>query len=432
MSLGVPAMRFDFGLKLAVTLVLLASVACSSGDEQPSVLLSSTVEPVKSVKPATTSTIAPIESATAVHPTVEISGTHEATVESPTQHPTSESAGQLSGMAVSDVDIAKCRIGGEIAKTITGTSEQGTAPAPTPTPLPADGSRDISLIRSELSNLYPKLDPILISLNRHNVAFKSFWAETGTVDEQAGQLHTFGNLLSQLCSAISLVDVPYEVTGELVGVAEALRVRHAWMNVALEELLCCESAHTEFLDVGRRATGKLVESSAENVRAAIDGYLNQPIVSTDRLVENSRFQMSILTATDAVVVRNGLDILISIPDEADVLDPASLGAGRWLFGSALHIKRLRNNLPVTVEEAAESYAGIINRDGGAVPADSLDVQGVDTISYKLSVLGEDWDESISIFVSNGFTYFIEIKCRNDIADQCESVVRTAKSIKLAE
>lgn len=336
----------------------------------------------------------------------------------------------LAELAIDRVQIVPCRISGDLAKN--GFSGQGTAPAPTITPVPTDGSRQRDLIEKELSEFRVEVAPVVAALSNFDSAFQNGWPHADTAEKQAAQLHIFGNRLAQLCLAMSQLKIPPEVLGEAVGLGESIRARQAWTGVAVDELLCCGDAHTEFMDVGLVNTVAAIVESISSLSKLLDEYLVSGEVDSARSIDNGRFGLTMAIGNDAVVVRNSVDMLVMFAVDSEILDPGSLGIENWDDGTAIRIRRLRNGSEISVSEAIAEYESLIARFGAPSRDDDRDVPELNGIRISYPPLAGSWTGSVTVFVKDGFTYFVESMCRQSELGLCESVRASAESLRLME
>lgn len=206
----------------AVWLLVVVTLTCcvyGGADDTP-------VPPVTDTPDAVTTIIAkpsPIVSQTAV-PTPALQPTVEET-----------SSPGLEALPVSAITIPSRRLGE------TGASANlGTAPAPTPTPVPKPNHRSPAAVAFEVSTYGDRAVPTERHVTHGNQWFDDVWQLAQTAEEQAAQLQLLGTRLSQVCTAISaLKEVPPEATGTNTLLREAVRVRHRWVELAVEQLRCC-------------------------------------------------------------------------------------------------------------------------------------------------------------------------------------------------
>jgi hypothetical protein len=269
---------------------------------------------------------------------------------------------------------------------------------------------------------------VLDLLDEYSMAMHAGWPHADATEQQAAQLHVFGNRLGQLCAAASLISVPPEILGQAVGLGESLRISHAWTMLALEELNCCGSAQTEYFDIGYNSTSFESVRAAAALELALKEYSGSSGGSSERVVEIERFGLQLTIDDAAIIVRNSVDVAVVFAESQEILYPSSLGPEPWRFGTGIRIKRLRNSSELSVEQAVVEYEGLLTRFGDVERASEIVLKVVDEIQFETAVLEHGWVGSTIVFVRDGFTYFVESMCRPEFADQCESVERSIKSI----
>lgn len=379
--------------------------------------------------PATSTVEKPIVAPTAVLlSTSQPIGPTQSTVATVQSVPTVIPDADLPGISLDIAYIENCRISGDLSES--GFSGQGTAPAPTPTPAPADSFRPPYLVERELMKFAVQVTPIADALGSYNSAFQEAWVRATAAEKQAAQLHTYGNLLARLCSAVSQLDIPPEVFTHTVGLSESIRARHSWTIVATDELLCCGNGHTAVLDVGyistsfaiNRAISRLAEYFAAQSLSQPEGVL--------RVVTNDRLGFSMEIPLYAVVVRNEIDSLVALDSAQEILDPASFGPVGWNLGSSVRVRRIRNGSDLSVSQAVVEYEAILARFGPFTKTSILDIPDLDELQFTYSLDGESWSGLTIIFVLDGHTYFVEMMCDDSEQDVCEGLRSSIESIRL--
>ena len=406
-------------------LTLLVVIACSQGDvpevAPTTIEIASTPTPVQP-NPSPTSTQSPRSVTPTASPTFTVP---TATPERPVPSVTPGMA--LPELQLEEAQIAQCRLSGDIGRS--GLSGNGTAAAPTPTPVVIGTSRDPDLVASDLAVFRKGVDPILSTLVEYDANFRESWSSADTVGMQAALLHAVGNKLAQLCSAASQLSVPQEILGEMVGFAESIRVRHAWTEIALEELLCCGDAHTTKMRIGLNSTTLVISEATSSLSNFLDEHEIARDSDSDRVFLNELFGLTMLIGSESIVVRNGVDLLVAYVDAAS-LDPTSLGPAGWNDGSAIRIRRLRNRTEVSVDEAVAEQSGFVDRFGDVRRIDEFDNPNIDEVHFEYLQLIDGWEGSMTVFVGDGFTYMIEAMCHQDVPAACGSVRASVESVAL--
>ena len=415
-------------------MALLIASACSQGDDpgQQRVTATGVIETLPA-GPQPTPLPTTVRGTASLPPTLSPSPVPTVTPVVKTQTPTRPTRSPelvivLPELAPDRVEISQCRISGDLAKS--GVSRQGTAPAPTVTPVPTDRSRPRELVEKELAEFRVEAVPAVVALSKFNSAFQNVWPHADTAEKQAAQLHIFGNRLAQLCSATSQLEIPPEVFSEAVGLGDSIRARHAWTGAAFDELFCCGDAHTDFLDVGLALTNAAIIVSTSNLTKLLDDLSINGQVDSERSISSERFGLTMVIGNDAVVVRNTVDMLVMFTEEPEIPDSGSLGPGTWYDGTAIRIRRLRNGFELSASLAITEYESLIARIGELNRDRDLDVAELNGIRLSYVSLADSWNGSVTVFVKDGFTYFVESLCRQSEPDVCESVRVSVESIRL--
>ena len=421
-------------LFLTSTLVVFLVVACRSDET------SAEITPTETAVPVVVSTIlAPTSTASTPYVTPTVSSTVIVTatanppatpVETASPTPTAMPTVALPDLSLADVNLGICRLSGDLL--VGGERRRGTAAAPTPTPKPPDSSRDTELVSQEAGAYRKEINGVLVGLGDYSEAMQFGWAHSSTTERQAAQLHVFGNRLAQMCAAASMVPVPPEVLGEAIRLGESLRISHAWTVLAVDELNCCGTAKTEFMDVGYTSTSIELVSATIALDLALAKYAGSSESYPARILESERFGLQMDIDETAVLLRNSVDLAVGFPNGQKFLDPASLGPGIWTIGSGFRIRRIRNGVELTVEEAIFEYEGLIGRFGEPSPTGNNVLSMLDAVQFAASALEHGWIASITVFVRDGFTYLIESMCHPDFEEQCERVTRSIDSIRAIE
>lgn len=408
-------------------MISVLAIACNSGDgsEQPSSVSESTVTPA-AVPSNTTGPEATIADPTSVPPTT----TATAGAGSATGTVTAVDL-ILPELSLSVASIDECRLSGDLKPG--GVSRQGTAPAPTPTPtrVASGDPRDPAIVGDEMRAFGAEFNPIISSLTGFREALQTAWPQAESTDQQAAQLHVFGNRLAQLCSAASETNVPPEIRSEAIGFGESLRISNAWTILALEELNCCGTAQTDFFDVGYDSTSLESVRTSDALVVALRQYMRPVSGVPERVVTLDRFGLDMTVTESAVVVRNSIDVVVVFPEPREILDPAYLGPDPWTFGTAVRIRRLRNSSDLSVDQALVEYAGLINRFGEPQQSGELEVSSFDNTQLSFPGLDYGWTETTVAFVLDGFTYVVETMCHPELLEQCEFAERTVESLAVS-
>ena len=344
-------------------------------------------------------------------------------------NPTSTPEPALPELPVFPADLAavsSCRLAGDVRQV----GSAGTAVAPTPTPLPAASDKAPSTITGELTDYQLQVQPIISSLSYLNEVFQVSWTRADSPDQQAAQLLVLGNRLSQMCSAMSELYIPHEALSVSIVLADSIRARHSWVSIALDEIQCCGTARTEFMNVGFDSTYEALKDSLAGVSGLI-ADVTDPTGGSPRTVKSEdRLSLTLSVTADGIIVRNGLDLLVIYVEEDELLLPQSLGQTPWRDGYGLKIKRIRNSSDLTVEDSIEEYSFLLALHGEYIKDADTDISGLDAVRIRYIGLESGWSGWVILFVRDGYTYFVELMCEEHNSEVCNSLQDTVSSIRV--
>lgn len=326
-------------------------------------------------------------------------------------------------ITVSEISLPLCNTGG------TTSSSLGTAPAPTPTPVPASGLRDAALISSEVSDYFSKASPIVDHLRAWSDLFSSDWSDDLEPDRQAQQLQTLGIRVSQACSAIAqITEIPPEAAGFDSLLREAARIRHNWVRIAADQLECCGNAFTPDIDDGNAETTAVVSSLSAEMAMLIQKHNAGP--ARFQIFTDQAIGIEISTESGWLVSADGLNPVFYAPFVLNKSSLAGLGPDRWMQGTAVRVRRLRNPGPTDAATASNRFTALITQQGSVSSIEQISVSGVPALKHVLSPEISNWEAMVTVFVSGDFTYFVETGCPSDIEGACGSVETVAGSLRL--
>lgn len=324
-----------------------------------------------------------------------------------------------------EVSVPNCDVGGR-----SSSGSLGTAPGPTPTPLPDTGSRGNETIRQELGVYFASALPIVEHMTSWSDEFNSDWASDLSEFEQAKKLQVFGSRASFACDAVAHIDaVPPEATGFDSQLREAIRVRHAWVTLAIAELNCCENAITEETDIGNYNTSSLVAEIPDAVSDIVQQY-SVPRPDTGNIFIES-IGVELEPSDGWFLSGSSLSPVLIAPFELNGQDISGLGPERWQLGTAIRIRRLRNPEPLDVSESSSRFEAIITRQGRVDSSSEITLAGISAVQHVLQPVHESWEATVTVLVDGDFTYFVEWGCPGDIQGACDSAAAIAGSLALS-
>lgn len=376
-----------------VLLVTVISVACSSG----------TSDPVTQT-PSAPSASVPTETPVGTAPT------------DPAVLPTA--------FTVADIALPNCNTGGGPT-----TGLPGTAPGPTPTPLPDDGSRDAALISRELAEYFTAASPVAGHMISWSNVFNLERPETLGPGKQAESLQVLGLRAAQACDAVAQIKhFSPEVAGYDSLLREAVRVRHAWVRAAIQQLECCENAFSSDTGNGNTETSAIVSSLAPEMVALLQRYGAAPSDTQRFSDEAIGIEMSVQAGW--IVTADGLNPILYAPFDLNRSGLSGLGPDRWQRGAAVRVRRLRNPGDIDVGTASTRFSPLVTQQGSVASVEQTQVSGVAALRHVINSEIPNWSATVTVFVSGDFTFFVETGCPSDVPGACESVESAAASLKL--
>lgn len=325
---------------------------------------------------------------------------------------------------VRDINLPLCNTGGQ-----TTSGSLGTAPAPTPTPVPDGGVRYAALISSEVSEYLSKASPIVDHLRAWNDSFNSKWSIDLEPDRQAHQLQILGIRLTQACSAVAqIAEMPPEVVGFDALLREATRIRHSWVRIAAEQLDCCGNAFTIDIDRGNTETSAVVSSLTAGTATLVQQFDARP--ERFGVFKDQAIGIELSIEPGWLVAADGLNPVLYAPFVLNESDIAGLGPDRWMHGTAVRIRRLRNPEAIDAATASSRFTALITQQGNVSSVEQISVDGVPALRHVLSPENANWAATVTVFISNDFTYFVETGCSTDVEGACDSAEMVAASLRL--
>lgn len=408
--------RFFVARQFAVpvfAIVFLALAGCASEASEPTAgtdptALAPTVTPTISptALPSPSPTPAPTASPTAV------------------SAPTTPVATATSAFTAGDISYPACNTGGP-----GGSGSIGTAVGPTPTPVPNIGSRDPDVASREVATYFAEIEPVIAYLVDSSNEFNLKWLSRQSTDEQVLLLQLLGSRTALACDAVAFVtEVPPEATTFDNQLRDDAKARHAWVGVAVEQILCCGTAVDSGVEAGNVQTlAKLRELSvsAENLQLEYDAQ-----TSEKRSFIDDALGLELSVGEDWLISSEGLSPVLLAPFELNEDGIEGLGPESWALGTSLRIRRLRNPGPLGVVEASARFVGLISRQGDIESVDEIELDGLSALRHQLESASPTWSASVTVFVAGDFTYFIESGCPVSVSGACSSADGIVSSLKL--
>ena len=310
----------------------------------------------------------------------------------------------------------------------------GTIPHATPTAIPVPGSSDgpggvdLTYAQAFVTALSPLVDTTLGTTS----AADNAWREATTDDELARIITFEGRRLTQLCSALSIVPLTTDGIGITRVVADALNGRRALLLDTVELLRDQPSK-------GREMDSSRLDSTATllGLEASLDMFAAEAGVTSLDPAPFTLVNPLLGASFDApggwLVVRNGIDIVIMAPPDQQVYSVRGLGPDAWKLGTALRVRRFRNNPPWQLSDTAAALDSLYARFGDRVDDKSIEIGGIDGILRIYRTSDGHWDTFVGATVLDNSTYLFEYGCPDTFVSECAGRMETfLNSVELSD
>jgi len=284
----------------------------------------------------------------------------------------------------------------------------GTIPHATPTAIPESGSsggKDATDAQAFATSFSPLVDAIVATTGAANGA----WDIAVSDDDLARVIMFEGRRLTHLCSALSILPLTTESLGLVNIAANALNGRRAILSETAD-LLKNQPGMGRSMDAERQDSSAVLtglESDLDNFAnaAGVTSFASAPFTAVNPLL-GVRFD----APAGWIAVRNGIDIVILAPSSQQVYSVRGLGPDAWKLGTAVRIRRFRNNPPWELADAAITVDALYARLGERVDDRSTSVGGVDGLLRIYEAVDRDWSTYVAATVLDSVTYLFEYGC----------------------
>jgi hypothetical protein len=332
------------------------------------------------------------------------------TVKSDVVVPTPTSIPTVETMPIAELSQGRCLLN-------SGSGTFGTAPGPTPTP--TSSGADSESIGPTVSE---HLKAFALHLKYWSNLFETEWAVADSPEREAAALFKLNQRASSLCKSVRTVESALSADGLLAQYKEALRIRHSWSNLAIEQLLCCGSGRTADLEKGRDSTAKYVASTTEFVLQTLIDVGSLPSL---QVLEG----VGVIYQPEAgwlISDSAGSALLIAPIDlQKDTVD----GLGPLKVGTGIRIRRFALADQQTLDEAVLRFGHLPKSIGEIRDHRASVIFGIDVETWvSESDLG--WVTELSIGVDEKHVYIVEVGCPPTLVDKCSSVSHFLDSMVL--
>ena len=401
--------------------LLAAAISCSSdGGDEPEMTPEVGNPTIQTIQPTAT-------------PELESTATSSGTTPEPTSSPRPSIAPEASPAPTAatpdsdeptpaplppvDIDIASLTV--PVCRTSNGTSNGagfGTIPHATPTAMPEAGSSG-GTGSSAAQSFVIALNPLVAAIVASTRAADDAW-RLAESDEDLARIVVFeGRRLSQLCSALSIV--PLTTDGmELTKItADALHDRRALLAESAE-LLMAQTGEGRAMDAVRQDSSAILIGLKANLDAFASGARVTSVELAPFTVVNPLLDLRFDAPGGWLAVRNGIDIVIMGPIDQQVYTAMGLGPDAWKLGTAMRIRRFRNNSSSELSDAAATLDSLYARFGDRTHEQSVEVGGVAGILRVYSFVDRHWDTFVATTIVDDQTYLFEHGCPTTLNAQC--------------
>jgi hypothetical protein len=281
-------------------------------------------------------------------------------------------------------------------------------------------------VSSEVSGYSSSVSPILTYAIATISAFNSNWSQSLFADEAESQLQLYGSRAANSCSAMALVSyVPPEALQFDLELRNAVGAVHALAGRIVDHVRCCGTGLSQELRAENAAiTDELVrlELAANELQRTYDAT-----VTDTRNYTDPALGIEITLGTGWLASSQGLSPVFHAPLELNLNDA---GPDGWGLGAGLRLRRLRNPEPLDVNSASIRFVGLVSRLGEIKNTGEIVIDGVTALRHELIAGAPSRDISVTVFVSGGFTYFVESVCSNTISGACDAVDSVASTLRI--
>jgi hypothetical protein len=396
---------------MALTLMFAVMVACSSGNDDPKATPAiAGPTPQQSVSTATSEPLSPTTVPTS-YPTPTDSSDIPRTPTTTYISPTAVTKPPL------EVDIATLTV--PVCRTTDVASNGvgfGTIPHATPTAIPQSGSSSGG-VALEAQAFATSLSPMVEAIVATTRAADDAWDLAASDDDLARVILFEGRRLAQLCSALSIFPLTADGLDIVNIAAKALNDRRAIL-LETADLLKDQPGNGRGMDTKRQDSSTILiglETDLDSFASAADviSFASAPFT-----VVNPLLDLSFDAAAGWLPVRNGIDIVILAPSRQQVYSARGLGPDAWKLGTAVRIRRFRNNLPWELADTAMTMDALYARLGESTDEQSTSVGGVKGILRVYRTVNRDWSTYVATTVLDSTTYLFEYGCQDQSELTC--------------
>ena len=413
---------------MGLTLLFAVTVACSSGNDDPEATPAiAGPTPQQPVSTATGEASTP--ASTPVPPPSPTPADSPDTVPNPTTKTTSPTAVSRPPL---DVDITSLTV--PVCRTTDVASNGagfGTIPHATPTAIPQSGSSG-GEVALEAQAFATSLSPLVEAIVATTSAADDAWDLAASDDDLARVILFEGRRLALLCSALSIFPLTTDRVDLVNVAAKALNNRRAVLSDTAD-LLKDQPGKGRGMDAERQDSSTILtglEIDLGNFASAADvtSFASAPFTAVNPLLG-----LSVDAPAGWLAVRNGIDIVILAPSSQQVYSARGLGPDAWKLGTAVRIRRFRNNPPWELADTALTMDALYARLGESSKEQSTSVGDVEGIQRVYRAVERDWSTYVAAIVLDSTTYLFEYGCPDRTESTCVAQMsRLTNSVEFSD
>ena len=392
-------------------LATLATISCSSDAATPTAPVASVI-PATAITPSAATVQPPAPTAT---PSPAGSTPAPRVGQTATQEPVPTPAEPIVNLATLTVPV--CRT----TSFSPNGAGFGTVPHATPTPVPDSGSSGQP--SSDGSTAFVAgMRPLYDTLGSAISAGDGSWSEAVSAQSRAGSIAFEGRRLSHICSALSIIPRTTASDPLFSQLASSLEARRDALFAAAELLRISGADFSDHEAERQRTTSDILSfGSVLNVFAETSGVPDTAGFRGYTIV-NPLLELQVDVAPGWVTVRNGIDVFINAPPGMQRYSVSGLGPDAWKLGTALRIRRFRNESGRTLKQAVAVMDSLLVRFGSRTAEFETEIGGERGVRLTYSYNDGYWQTIVGATVVADATYLFELGCPVEFLDECESAL----------
>lgn len=264
----------------------------------------------------------------------------------------------------------------------------------------------------------PLYDALLSTTQKGNES----WFNAASEQARAGSIAFEGRRLSHICLALSIIPRT-TVGGPLFSqLASALEARRDALFDAAELLRTSGGNYNDHEVERERTTSDIMAFGPALDAFAAENSVADSAGNQGYSIVNPLLELTLDVAPGWVTIRNGIDVFITAPSSAQRYSVSGLGPDAWKLGTALRIRRFRNEVGRTLEEAIAVMDSLLVRFGSRVHEVESTVGGERGVRLTYSDDGGRWQTLVGATIITDATYLFELGCPVEFVGECESAL----------